>query len=54
MNNTLPQVSAEVTADLRDVHTRLAESRKFSYWRGFMGEMTRVYVWAHSFWPRWF
>ena len=49
-----PNVSATETADLRDVHTRLAKSRLFSYWRAFWGEYVRVYQWVHSFWPRLF
>ena len=53
--STLPNVSATETADLRDVHIRLAESRLFSNWEGFCkGQMVRVYRWVHSFWPRGF
>ena len=49
----LPIVSATETADLRDVHIRLSQSRLFSYWNGFYkGQMLRVYRWVHSFWPR--
>lgn len=51
--STLPNVGTTETADLRDVHLRLAKSRLFSYWNGFYtGQMVRVYRWAHSFWPR--
>lgn len=52
---SLPQVSAEETADLTDVHKRLAVAGLFSYWRTFAtGTMHRIYPWAHSFFPRWF
>ena len=51
--STLPNVSATETADLRDVHKRLTESRLFSYWRTFYaGHIIRIYPWVHSFWPR--
>ena len=40
--STLPNVSATETADLRDVHIRLAEARLFSYWPAFWGEFVRV------------
>ena len=49
----LPKVSATETADLRDVHKRLTESKLFSYWRTFYaGHIIRIYPWVHSFWPR--
>ena len=51
----LPQVSATETADLRDVHKRIALGGVFSYWRTFFaGPIIRIYPWMHSFWPRWF
>ena len=51
----LPKVSATETADLNDVHKRLAKAGMFSYWEGFCkGQMVRVYRWVHSFWPRGF
>lgn len=53
--STLPNVSANETADLRDVHARLAKSALFSYWRALINnDLHRVCVWAHSFWPRLF
>lgn len=51
----LPQVSAAVTADMRDVHARLAKDGRFSYWVAFFaGPFIRLYPWMHQFWPRFF
>ena len=52
--STLPNVSATETADLHDVHKRLAKAGMFSYFRAFWGEYVRVYQFVHSFWPRLF
>jgi len=55
MNATLPQVSAAITADLYDVHARLAATRKFSYYCTFFrNAFVRVFPWVHQFYPRWF
>ena len=47
LSQTLPQVSATVTADLRDVHKRLAFHHWFRWWMH--GEWV-----AHKFFTRWF